>query len=149
MVQPMGSVPRAGSFHKANIRCWLYCKLSPSLIVNETYALGVTIDTVPVDGAGAAPAEVIEPNIDEDVEPAEVPGSDRVVGDEPAAAEVIDPKDEERAGSEVVVDERDGVVVEDWASPTPTVWTLVQTSRFSNKSEASTGMAAFEVNFTP
>ena len=143
MVQPMGSVPRAGSFHKASIRCWLYCKLSPSLIVNETYALGVTDDTVPVDGAGDAPAEVIEPNVEDDVEPVEVPGSDRVIGAWPAAAEVRDPKDEEGADSEVVVDERVGVTVED------TVWTLVQTSRFSNKSEARTGMAAFEVNFTP
>ena len=61
----------------------------------------------------------------------------------PAAAEVRDPEDEGGAGSEVMIEDRDGVVVED------TVWTLVQTSRFSNKSEARTGMAAFEVNFTP
>src|SRR5579859_3484488 len=40
MVQPIGNEPRAGSRQIFNMRCWLYCRLSPSLIVNDTYTLG-------------------------------------------------------------------------------------------------------------
>ena len=118
-------------------------------MVNETYAFGVLNDTVPVDGAVPAPAEVREPNDEEDAEPVEEPGSDAVEGVESAAAEVREPNDEEEVDCEVVVEDRDGVMAEDRASPVPTFCTLVQTSRFSKKSEARTGMAAFEVNFTP
>jgi hypothetical protein len=100
---------------------------------------------------------------DPNAELVEGPGSDVVDSDGPAAAEVRAPDEEDWIGSEAMdardpnagdwedvgAEDRVNADVEDRASPVPTFWTLDQTSRFSKKSEASTGMAAFEVNFTP
>src|SRR2546422_6364042 len=44
MVHPIGTEPRAGSRHSLSMRCWLYCRLSPSLMVKETYTLGAGVD---------------------------------------------------------------------------------------------------------
>ncbi len=118
--------------------------------------------------AGPAAAEVREPKAEEDAEPVEIPGSDVVDSDGPAAAEVREPSEEalpesaemrEPVAEDVVdsgVEDVADVDVEDRvgmpearACPVPTFWTLDQTSRFSKKSEARTGIAALEVNFTP
>ncbi len=102
-----------------------------------------------VDSDGPAAAEVREPNEEGGVgsEASEVrePVSEDGVGSDPA--ELRDPMSED--GVDVAGEDRGVVDGEDRASPVPTIWMLDHTSRFSKKSEASTGMAAFEVNFTP
>src|SRR5436305_946162 len=42
-VQPIGSEPRAGSLQSLSKDSWRYWRLSPSLIVNDTYTLGSSV----------------------------------------------------------------------------------------------------------
>src|SRR5258708_21382055 len=46
VVQPIGRDPRARSCQRWSRRCWLYWRLSPSLMVNETKTLDAMVGVI-------------------------------------------------------------------------------------------------------